>query len=168
LPLKHVQNDAVSLRPLALPAGLPGRVFLSGMPGRFEAWPSFLARAGQAGVTHVVCLTPLHEIESVSPDYHDALERDCFPYGWEHLPMRDFGAALEAQAFHAGIEQLAQRVLRGETVLLHCAAGIGRTGTVAACLLKRLGMPATQALQRVREAGSNPQSAVQSGLIDSF
>jgi protein-tyrosine phosphatase len=158
----------MSLRSLALPAGVPGRVLLSGMPGRFERWESFLSRASQAGVTHVVCLTPLHEIASVSPSYHEALERDLFPYGWEHLPMQDFGLSLQAQAFRAGIEQLAQRVLVGETVLLHCAAGIGRTGTVAACVLKRLGVPTEQALQRVREAGSNPQSALQSGLIDSF
>jgi len=158
----------MSLRPLALPAGVPGHVLLSGMPGRFEQWDNFLARARQAGVTHVVCLAPLHEIATVSPNYHDALERDTFPYGWEHLPMRDFGVALESQAFRAGVEQLAQRVLAGDTVLLHCAAGIGRTGTVAACLLKRLGLPAAQALQKVREAGSNPQSAVQSGLIDTF
>jgi len=158
----------MSLRPLALPAAVSGRVFLSGMPGRFEQWESFLSRARHAGVAHVVCLTPLYEIASVSPDYHDALEHDTFPCGWEHLPMRDFGVALEAQAFHDGVDRLARRVLDGDTVLIHCAAGIGRTGTVAACLLKRLGVPTEQALQRVREAGSNPQSALQSGLIDTF
>jgi len=53
-------------------------------------------------------------------------------------------------------------------VLVHCAAGIGRTGTVAACLLKRLGVPTAVALRRVREAGSNPESALQSGLIERF
>jgi protein-tyrosine phosphatase len=52
--------------------------------------------------------------------------------------------------------------------LLHCAAGMGRTGTVAACLLKRLGLPKEEALERVRQAGSNPESAVQTGLVDTF
>ena len=56
----------------------------------------------------------------------------------------------------------------GQQVLLHCAAGIGRTGTVAACVLKHLGLPAALALARVRAAGSNPQSALQSGWIDQF
>jgi protein-tyrosine phosphatase len=56
----------------------------------------------------------------------------------------------------------------GGIVLLHCAAGIGRTGTTAACLLKRLGAPTAVALQRVRDAGSNPESALQQGLIDRF
>ena len=158
----------MSLRSLVLPPGVPGRVLLSGMPGRFESWESFVSRTSQAGVTHVLCLTPLHEIASVSPRYQEALERDTFPYGWDHLPMLDYGLSLQAQAFRDGVEQLAQRVLAGDTILLHCAAGIGRTGTVAACLLKRLGVPTEQALQRVREAGSNPQSALQSGLIDIF
>ena len=34
--------------------------------------------------------------------------------------------------------------------------------------LKRLGLPTVLALQRVREAGSSPESALQSGLIDTF
>ncbi|GAB3669793.1 protein-tyrosine phosphatase family protein [Ramlibacter alkalitolerans] len=53
------------------------------------------------------------------------------------------------------------------SVLLHCAAGMGRTGT-AACVLKALGLATPEALQRVRDAGSNPQNAEQSGLVDWF
>ena len=82
--------------------------------------------------------------------------------------MRNFGLAADMQAFRDGIEEVAQAMARGDAVLLHCAAGIGRTGTAAACLLKRLGLPREQALQRVREAGSNPESAAQSGLVDLF
>ena len=156
------------LRPLPLPADVAGRVWLSSMPGRFEPWERFVADAREAGVTRVVCLTPLHELQGVSPDYHRALEGDTFPFGWVHLPMRDFGVAFEADAFKSGVAQLAQAVRGGDSLLLHCAAGIGRTGTVAACLLKALGVPGDDALQRVRRAGSNPQSALQSGLIELF
>ena len=35
-------------------------------------------------------------------------------------------------------------------ILLHCAAGLGRTGTMAAKLLIASGVPAPQALARVR------------------
>ena len=56
----------------------------------------------------------------------------------------------------------------GDAVMLHCAAGIGRTGTAAACLLKRLGLSSSEAIQRVRDAGSNPENALQSGLVDRF
>ena len=71
-------------------------------------------------------------------------------------------------AFHAAIGQVVDALRGGESVLLHCAAGIGRTGTAAACVLKHLGLPTAQALQRVREAGSNPETALQSGLVERF
>ena len=51
---------------------------------------------------------------------------------------------------------------------MHCAAGLGRTGTAAACVLKALGLSAPQALQRIRDAGSNPQNALQSGMVEWF
>ncbi len=87
---------------------------------------------------------------------------------WLHLPMRDLGLAGNLELFRDGIERIAQGVATGDVTLLHCAAGIGRTGTAAACLLKRLGLPREQALQLVRAAGSSPESAVQSGLVDIF
>ncbi len=61
-----------------------------------------------------------------------------------------------------------QALERGDAVLLHCAAGMGRTGSTAACVLKALGLHRDDALQRVRDAGSNPQNAQQSGLVDWF
>jgi protein-tyrosine phosphatase len=82
--------------------------------------------------------------------------------------MRDFGLGADPSAFRQAVEQVASSLVLGQHVLLHCAAGIGRTGTVAACVLKDLGLPAATALARVREAGSNPQSALQSGWIDQF
>ncbi len=82
--------------------------------------------------------------------------------------MRNFGLAAQAEQFRPVIDAVADELLRGESVLLHCAAGMGRTGTVAACLLKRLGLDRAEALERVRAAGSNPESAAQSGLIDVF
>ena len=63
---------------------------------------------------------------------------------------------------------MADTVRAGGVVLVHCAAGIGRTGTAAACVLKALGLEADEALARVRSAGSNPQNAEQSGLVGWF
>jgi protein-tyrosine phosphatase len=155
--------DFSPLRP-----ALPGRIWLGAMPGRLEPWEAFLAEAQQHTIARVVCLTPRHEVASLSPAYHAALTRGELPFAWQPLPMRDLGLAEQAQAFREGIELVAQAVRAGDAVLLHCAAGIGRTGTAAACLLKHLGLPTALALQRVREAGSSPESALQSGLIDSF
>ena len=156
------------LRPLVLPSEIPGRVWLSAMPARAERWEHFLADAHEAQLTEIVCLTPWHEIASVSPSYGAALEAGGLPFRWRNLPMHNFGLAMRADPFREGIDQLATSVEGGERILLHCAAGIGRTGTAAACLLKRLGVPSARAMQHVRDAGSNPESALQSDLIDSF
>jgi atypical dual specificity phosphatase len=163
--------SAMSFRALDFSTLLPamsGRVWLAAMPGRLEPWGTFLALAQQHTIARVVCLTPRHEVASLSPAYHAAIRRNELPFVWQPLPMRDLGLADQAQAFRAGITEVAQAVRAGDAVLLHCAAGIGRTGTAAACLLKHLGLPTALALQAVREAGSSPESALQSGLIDTF
>jgi hypothetical protein len=156
------------LRALELPAGTAGRVWLDAMPGRDESWPALLTRLRKAGIDQVVCLTPLHEVAGLSPAYHAAIREGELPFGFIHLPMRNFGLALQAQEFQAGLSRVVERVRSGEDVMLHCAAGIGRTGTAAACLLKGLGLSNDEALSRVRAAGSDPESALQSGLIERF
>lgn len=155
-------------RPLPLPAPIKGAVWLHSMPGRLEGWDAFLAEAERARLTLIVCLTPRHEIASLSPRYEAALREGTLPMRWLLLPMRDFGLADNLRDFRSGIERLADAVNAGDAALLHCAAGIGRTGTAAACLLKRLGVPRDEALKQVLAAGSNPQSAAQAGLINTF
>jgi len=157
------------LRPVEIgTTGVDGSLWLSSMPGRFEPWPRFLSEADAAGIGLVLCLTPRHEVAHYSPDYHAAIEGGSLPFRWLELPMRDLGLAAHDEHFRTGIRTAGQSLQAGEAVLLHCAAGIGRTGTAAACLLKHLGMPTSLALRRVREAGSNPESALQSGLVDTF
>jgi protein-tyrosine phosphatase len=156
------------LRPVALPETARGALWLHSMPGRREAWERFVAEAQAARLGLIVCLTPRHELASLSPAYDAALRSDTLPTRWQHLPMRDFGLADNLVAFRDGIVALARQVDAGEVVLLHCAAGIGRTGTAAACLLKSLGLARDEALQRVRDAGSSSESAAQSGLIHAF
>lgn len=161
-------RTAMPFRPLPLPATIPGAVWLHSMPGRLEGWEAFLAEAEHCRVSLVVCLTPRHEIASLSPAYEAALRAGTLPMRWLPLPMRDFGLADNLRDFRAGIEQLADALTAGDVALLHCAAGIGRTGTAAACLLARLGVPREAALRQVLDAGSNPQSAAQAGLINTF
>ncbi len=156
------------LRPLEVPPGLPGRIWLSAMPGRFEHWADFLTAARRADLAEIVCLTPWHEIKGLSPAYAAALNEGTLPLRWSNLPIRNLGVPAEQQQFRQAIDRLAGHVQSGDSVLLHCAAGIGRTGTAAACLLKCLGASAAESVERVRVAGSNPESAAQSGLIALF
>jgi protein-tyrosine phosphatase len=161
-------SSICTFRPLALPPSARGALWLSSMPGRLEPWPAFLAEARRVGLTAVVCLNPLTEVAELSPAYHAAIRSDELPFRFNHIPMRNFGLAAQADLFRSALEGVADDLARGEIILLHCAAGMGRTGTVAACLLKRLGLPKQEALDRVRAAGSNPESAIQTGLVDTF
>ena len=138
------------------------------MPGRLDPWPQFLTAAEARRIEEVLCLNPMFEIERLSPAYARAITAGELPFRWTHLPMQDFGLAAELDTYRHAIDGVAGRVKAGAALLVHCAAGIGRTGTTAACLLKRLGATTPVALQRVRDAGSNPESALQRGLIDAF
>lgn len=145
-----------------------GRLVLASMPGRFEPWAEFMALARQARVDLVVCLAPLDEVAELSPAYARLIGLGELPFRWLHLPMRNYGLPEDLAGFRAGIARVDAALRAGETVLLHCAAGIGRTGSAAACVLKCAGLETEEALRRVRAAGSNPENAVQSGLVEQF
>jgi len=156
------------MRPVALPSSVPGQLWLGAMPGRFDPWPQFELQAQRTGIALVACLTPRHELAELSPEYHAAVTAGRLPFRWQNVPMRNFGLPEDPAAFRRDIGRLADALRSGDAVLLHCAAGMGRTGSAAACVLKALGLPADEALARVRAAGSNPQNAQQSGLVDWF
>jgi len=155
-------------RPVTLPATVPGKLWLHSMPGRLESWADFLAEAQVRRLALIVCLNPITEVQRGSPDYHRAMVDGTLPFGLLHLPMRDFGLGDDGEEFREAIARIVESLRGGDAVLLHCAHGIGRTGTMAACTLKALGLPTLQALTQVRDAGSNPQSALQSGWIQQF
>src|SRR5262245_10191998 len=164
----HCPQAAMTFRSVVLPESIPGTLWLASMPGRLETWDDFLAEARRTSLSRIVCLTPREEVTALSRPYELALRNDSLPCAWMHLPMHNFALSANAQKYRAGVDALAEALRNGEAALLHCAAGMGRTGTTAACVLKRLGLPSAEALQRVRDAGSNPESAAQSGLIDTF
>ena len=158
----------MALRPVVMPQDVPGRLWLSSMPGHMSSWPAFEAEAAQARLAVVVCLTPRSEMQEMSPAYDAAVTQGRAAFDWFNLPMRNFGPPADAAAFRLAVADIAGRLRQGDAVMLHCAAGMGRTGTAAACVLKALGLPSAEALQRVRDAGSNPQNALQSGVVEWF
>jgi protein-tyrosine phosphatase len=158
----------MTLRPVVLPPDVSGTLWLSSMPGRFGPWQAFDTEARRAGLALVVCLTSRAEVAELSPAYHAALVQGRLPFRWQNLPMPNFGLPDDPPAFRHDIARIAEALRYGDAVMLHCAAGLGRTGTAAACVLKSLGVPQAEALDRVRAAGSNPQNAKQSGLVGWF
>ena len=73
---------------------------------------------------------------------------------WYHLPIRDVSvpsSAFETQWRTSG-EELRGRLLGGQSLVVHCRGGLGRTGLIAARLLIELGEAPRKALERVRTA----------------
>jgi protein-tyrosine phosphatase len=158
----------MNLRPVELPPDVRGTLWLSAMPGRYGTWRDFEDKARTNGLRVIVCLTPRDEIDELSPEYGAAISSGKTSFDWLHLPVPNFGVPPDPRAFREAIRRVAQRLQAGDTVLMHCAAGMGRTGSAAACVLKALGLPSDEALDRIRAAGSNPQNAAQSGFVDWF
>jgi protein-tyrosine phosphatase len=73
---------------------------------------------------------------------------------WLHVPVPDFAppgpAALTA--WRTAGPALAARLAAGGRVLVHCRAGLGRSGTLAAMILIEAGSPPAAALAAVRAA----------------
>lgn len=73
---------------------------------------------------------------------------------WYHLPIPDMAAPgwqFERRWVYAGV-RLRRMLRRGGKVVIHCRAGLGRAGTVAARLLAELGMPPAEAISQLRKA----------------
>ena len=70
------------------------------------------------------------------------------------FPIADFGVPDTGaqQAWHGVQAEVLARLRNGQSVLVHCAAGLGRTGTMVAVLLTALGDTPDAAIARTRSA----------------
>jgi protein-tyrosine phosphatase len=152
-------------RSVTLPAGVSGRLYLHSMPGRYEPYQATVDAARMRGVTEVVCLTSLDEIEGKAPEYARAVQRNNLPWQQVMFPIVDFGVPSDRAALLALVTGIAADLRSGVNILLHCAAGVGRTGVVASCVLVALGLTLDEATRRVEAAGSHAERPEQVELI---
>jgi protein-tyrosine phosphatase len=137
------------------------------MPGRHETFAEFLSEAERVDLDLVVCLASEREIRSKSPAYSAARSARAMPFSIRDFPIEDHGVPSEDEvpAFEELVAHISSELREGKVVLIHCWMGIGRTGTVATCVLLEIGLEPAAALHLVRKAGSGGEVSAQKNLI---
>ncbi len=144
-----------------------GRVGMTICPGRRDRGRDLgadLDTLARLGVTRLVCLVTHEELEwAAVVDLRGECERRGIAL--RHEPIRDQAAPGLEDAV-ALVDWLLHELAAGETVVMHCLGGLGRTGTIAACMLVARGLGADAAILAVRTA-RDPR-AVETGTQEEF
>lgn len=155
-------TDPLRIDTVAVP-GVHGRIGMTICPGKKYAWgrhgawhrdlETDLAAIQHSGAHTVISLIEDHEFETLQVAGLGATAR-ARGLDWRHWPIRDRDIPDERfeTCWAHDIETIAARLRTGHGIVLHCMGGLGRTGTVAACLLMHFGLPASDAAERVRAA----------------
>jgi atypical dual specificity phosphatase len=101
-------------------------------------WPEDLAGLAGLGIAGVLSLTE-HVPEGLPAE----------GIAHRHVPVRDFAAPTQAQMAEA-VAFMDDVLAGGGAVAVHCGAGLGRTGTIAAAWLVRHGWDSADAIREVR------------------
>lgn len=123
--------------------------------GGIDEWTALL---DDAGVGRVVCLLSDTEASryGLPEAYADRFSIDHVPIRDRHLP--------DAEALDRAVDVLDAANYAGERAAVHCNAGLGRTGIVAAAWLTRShGFRPEGAIETVEAAGRAPREAVRAG-----
>lgn len=130
-----------------------GQVALSAVPGRFGTYEDNLTMILEWGATMVLSMTTDATLDrSGASSFGDDLA--ALGIIWRHLPIEDFGvpdAATTAKWGPVSVEA-AQGLADGGKILIHCAAGCGRSGMAALRLMVEAGENPADALARLRKS----------------
>jgi hypothetical protein len=123
--------------------------------------PDPAAALDDVGAATLVCLLQPDEIDRRYPAFAGWLVEPA-PFHAIHLPTTDQAVAGDDLVVGV-VADLTGRLRAGEGIVMHCGAGMGRTGVIGALVLVAMGRPVDDALVAVRGArpGAGPESGAQ-------
>lgn len=149
--------------------GRPGRLGFCPAPGRWRLDECFATEAeidADLGRLRRVCgaralVTLLERDEMAKIGLLDLLER-ARRAGLESLwlPVPDGAPPPDLEEAARLVAGILERLASGRTVIVHCHAGIGRSGVVVACALVAAGLAPDRALEAVRAARAGAATAL--------
>ena len=144
-----------------------GRIGITHCPGgRGIPLARDLEAIGRSGATALVTLVEQDELEALGLAGLQGLMEKA-GIDWYHLPIVDYG--VPDQRFEERWREhgpaLRARLEAGEDIVIHCYAGLGRSGIVAARLLVDCGEPPERAIALVRRVR---QGAIQNDEQEAY
>ena len=134
----------------------PGKKQKRAMTGAWDRdLETDIAAIKSSGYSALVTLMEEQELTHYSvPKAHMESITKSHGLDWFHLPIKDVdipGPAFE-QVWKTAGHQLINLLNNGQSIVVHCLGGLGRSGTIAARLLVELGIQPDEAIDRVRRA----------------
>ena len=119
----------------------------SGMPTSFDEFDWVLKQGVKSIVTMTEDSLPEKWVENI---------------GYLHVPTQDLTAP-DIEDIDLAVDFIHEKITTNESVMVHCAAGLGRAGTVLACyFVKHHQLPAKTAIEKIRkERPGSIQSEIQ-------
>ncbi|MEL7037053.1 MAG: cyclin-dependent kinase inhibitor 3 family protein [Cyanobacteria bacterium J06592_8] len=120
------------------------------------------------GIDRLVCLLEPEELNQLGiPDL--LTQAQAYGMATEHFPISDEGLPESMADFSALVERLVQAVKSGESLVIHCKGGRGRTGMLAAACLVKLGYSPENAIATVQQNRSGALStAIKRDYVHQF
>lgn len=128
-----------------------GRLGIVGRPRAGDWLHDEVAAWKAEGITDVVSLLEDHEIHDLGLNQEADLV-SAAGLSFQRFPIPDRGVPPSRTCAEALWNELADGVRAGGSIAVHCRAGIGRSGLMAAGVLIQLGITADMAWQRISKA----------------